>query len=464
MSKIVSHKIISLVASMRKILLELQRSGYTDPKIAPLLEHFAAIDDEFARSDEHARPMMDLYEVFPFVLTFMMLIPEKMTIDLTEFLHVLFLEPLTCADIDFPEYNDRLAEGDIDAAQSKDGEDWNAYKKSLAAILIAIVGTTPRAIAAAFALHEALNKTCLGKYSAVRILQKVLTQHLAVGLTVVLSGDYQAVHRLFYSLPNLEQFIEPEASALRITDFFGDELPLATHLRCFQANHPDPLVGVVMGSTSDLELISPALATLQKLHIPFRVDVLSAHRTVERITPYVEGIKKIGVKCVIAGAGGAAALPGALAGHFPGLPIIGLPIRQATTSLDGTEALLAITQMPPGVPVAAVGINGAENAALQAANILAPFYPQIAAKLHEHNEQTRLKARDQSVEIKERGWSGTLDFIRANQAAAAEQQRIGNKRTQMTSAADRRTVTPFPKLAAKNNDEVTDHSKKRRYT
>jgi len=144
-----------------------------------------------------------------------------------------------------------------------------------------------------------------------------------------------------------------------------------------------PLVAVVMGSESDLPIVKPALDTLRDLGLPYEVHVASAHRTPERAAALAREARPRGLHVIIAAAGGAAHLAGALAAHTT-LPVIGIPI--ASTPLGGLDALLSTAQMPDGVPVAAVAINGARNAALLAAQILASSDPDIAARL----DQVRL--------------------------------------------------------------------------
>lgn len=139
-----------------------------------------------------------------------------------------------------------------------------------------------------------------------------------------------------------------------------------------------PLVGVIMGSDSDLPVMKEASEFLESLGIPCEVTVVSAHRTARRMVEYAQGAKKRGIKVIIAGAGGAAHLPGMVAALTP-LPVIGVPIK--TKSLDGMDSLLSIAQMPPGVPVATVAINGAKNAGILASQILALSDDRIAKKV-----------------------------------------------------------------------------------
>lgn len=128
-----------------------------------------------------------------------------------------------------------------------------------------------------------------------------------------------------------------------------------------------PQVGILMGSDSDLEVMKDATSILDKLKIPNEIVILSTHRAPEETAKYAKDAKSRGIKVVIAGAGGAAALPGSIASLTP-LPVIGVPIM--TKSLEGLDALLSMVQMPPGVPVATVGINSAKNAGLLAAQII----------------------------------------------------------------------------------------------
>jgi 5-(carboxyamino)imidazole ribonucleotide mutase len=135
-----------------------------------------------------------------------------------------------------------------------------------------------------------------------------------------------------------------------------------------------PLVGVVMGSKSDEPLMQPALDMLDELGIEYEVSIISAHRMPERAREYGQKAQWRGIEVIIAGAGGAAHLPGALA-SWTTLPVIGIPL--ATSKLKGVDALLSIVQMPAGVPVACVSIDGAKNAALLAAAILSLKYSNI---------------------------------------------------------------------------------------
>jgi 5-(carboxyamino)imidazole ribonucleotide mutase len=138
-----------------------------------------------------------------------------------------------------------------------------------------------------------------------------------------------------------------------------------------------PLVSIIMGSTSDLPVMEKACKWLEEQEIPFEMNALSAHRTPDAVEQFAKGAKARGVKVIIAGAGMAAALPGVIAASTP-LPVIGVPIKGM---LDGLDAMLSIIQMPPGIPVATVGVNGAQNAAILAAEMMALGDETIAKKV-----------------------------------------------------------------------------------
>ncbi len=139
----------------------------------------------------------------------------------------------------------------------------------------------------------------------------------------------------------------------------------------------NPVVSIIMGSTSDLPIVSKAAAFLDTLEIPFEMHALSAHRTPRAVEEFASQARDRGIKVIIAAAGMAAALPGVIAA-LTSVPVIGVPIR---SSLEGRDALLSIVQMPPGIPVATVGIDGAQNAAILATQILALCDPEVAKRL-----------------------------------------------------------------------------------
>ena len=139
-----------------------------------------------------------------------------------------------------------------------------------------------------------------------------------------------------------------------------------------------PLVSIIMGSTSDLPVMEKAMTFLDGMEVPFEVNALSAHRTPEAVEQFARGAAGRGVKVIIAGAGMAAALPGVIAASTT-LPVIGVPIKGSV--LDGMDAVLSMLQMPPGIPVATVAVNGAQNAAILACQMLALSDEGLAAAL-----------------------------------------------------------------------------------
>ncbi|MFI5253194.1 MAG: 5-(carboxyamino)imidazole ribonucleotide mutase [Bacteroidota bacterium] len=154
------------------------------------------------------------------------------------------------------------------------------------------------------------------------------------------------------------------------------------------------LVGILMGSASDAETMKPAKEMLEKFGIPCEVKVLSAHRTPDETMKYTEEAPGRGIEVIIAGAGGAAHLAGVIAAKTI-LPVIGVPIR--SKALQGLDSLLAMVQMPAGVPVATVAIDGAANAGLLAAEILGLKYPEISKKLKKYREELRVKVLGSTV-------------------------------------------------------------------
>ena len=148
-----------------------------------------------------------------------------------------------------------------------------------------------------------------------------------------------------------------------------------------------PVVSIIMGSTSDLPVMEKAAKVFDDFEIPFEIHALSAHRTPAEVEQFTKTAKERGIKVIIAAAGMAAHLPGVIA-SMTTLPVIGVPIN---ASLDGMDALLAIVQMPPGIPVATVGINGAMNAALLAVQMLAVGDGELQTKLVSHKEDLKKK-------------------------------------------------------------------------
>ena len=160
-----------------------------------------------------------------------------------------------------------------------------------------------------------------------------------------------------------------------------------------------PLVSIIMGSTSDLPVMEKAAKFFDEQQIPFEMLALSAHRTPKEVEHFATTAKDRGIKVIIAAAGMAAHLGGVIA-SLTSLPVIGVPIR---SSFDGLDALLAIVQMPPGIPVATVGVNGALNAAVLATEILALTDPEIEKRIYAYKEsltQKIVKANDELADIK----------------------------------------------------------------
>ncbi len=143
-----------------------------------------------------------------------------------------------------------------------------------------------------------------------------------------------------------------------------------------------PLVSIIMGSTSDMPVMEQACKILDEMEIPFELNALSAHRTPELVGTFAKEARDRGIKVIIAGAGGAAHLPGVVAAATP-LPVIGVPVR-STISIDGWDSILSILQMPPGIPVATVGLDAAQNAALLAVQIIGTGDPAIMEKMAQY--------------------------------------------------------------------------------
>ncbi|MCG8698655.1 MAG: 5-(carboxyamino)imidazole ribonucleotide mutase [Bacteroidales bacterium] len=158
-----------------------------------------------------------------------------------------------------------------------------------------------------------------------------------------------------------------------------------------------PLVSIIMGSTSDMPVMKKAADFLNDMKIPFEINALSAHRTPAQVEEFAKNAESRGIKVIIAAAGMAAHLPGVIA-SMTKLPVIGVPIN---ASLDGLDALLAIVQMPPGIPVATVGINGAQNAGILAAQIIATGNSEIADRVASFKDGLKQKIVKANEELKE---------------------------------------------------------------
>ncbi len=158
------------------------------------------------------------------------------------------------------------------------------------------------------------------------------------------------------------------------------------------------MVSIIMGSTSDLPIMEQAAAVLKTLEVPFELTVISAHRTPERMFQFANGARDRGVKVIVAGAGGAAHLPGMVA-SLTSLPVIGVPIK-SSNSIDGWDSLLSIVQMPSGVPVASVAVDGGKNAGILAAQIIGSADQALATRLDAFKEDLKEKVQGGIEDLK----------------------------------------------------------------
>jgi 5-(carboxyamino)imidazole ribonucleotide mutase len=166
---------------------------------------------------------------------------------------------------------------------------------------------------------------------------------------------------------------------------------------CKYKKNMNPVVSIIMGSTSDMPVMEKACKFLDEMQVPFEVNALSAHRTPDAVEQFARGAKDRGIKVIIAGAGMAAALPGVIAASTT-LPVIGVPIKGM---LDGLDAMLSIIQMPPGIPVATVGVNGAQNAAILAVEMMALADEALAVRLAEFKSGLKAKIEKANMELAE---------------------------------------------------------------
>ncbi|WP_071136579.1 5-(carboxyamino)imidazole ribonucleotide mutase [Petrimonas mucosa] len=157
----------------------------------------------------------------------------------------------------------------------------------------------------------------------------------------------------------------------------------------------NPIISIIMGSTSDLPVMEKAALFFDEMEIPFEINALSAHRTPEAVEQFAKNARQRGIKVIIAAAGMAAHLPGVIA-SMTTLPVIGVPIN---ASLDGMDALLAIVQMPPGIPVATVGINGSLNAAILAVQMIATGDESLQQKLAVYKDELKVKITQANEEL-----------------------------------------------------------------
>lgn len=168
----------------------------------------------------------------------------------------------------------------------------------------------------------------------------------------------------------------------------------------------NPQVGIIMGSQSDLPVMAEAAQFLEELGIAFELTVISAHRTPKRMIDYAESARERGIKVIIAGAGGAAHLPGMVA-SLTSLPVIGVPVH-SSNSIDGWDSILSILQMPSGIPVATVALNGGKNAGILAASILGAYDAAVGKQMDEFKKGLREKVEESAAQLEEKGWKGAL--------------------------------------------------------
>jgi 5-(carboxyamino)imidazole ribonucleotide mutase len=166
-------------------------------------------------------------------------------------------------------------------------------------------------------------------------------------------------------------------------------------------------VAIIMGSDSDMTVMQPAADLLKSFGIPFELTIVSAHRTPQRLVSYATKAKERGFKVIIAGAGGAAHLPGMIA-SLTSLPVIGVPIK-SSNSLDGWDSILSILQMPTGIPVATVALNASKNAGILAASILGAFDEKISNRVQEFKKTLESDVNEKVEKLKKDGWENNFD-------------------------------------------------------
>ena len=166
-------------------------------------------------------------------------------------------------------------------------------------------------------------------------------------------------------------------------------------------NDTTPLIGIIMGSDSDLPTMQAAIAVCEEFSVPYEVAIVSAHRTPDRMFDYAREAHQRGIKVIIAGAGGAAHLPGMVASLTP-LPVIGVPVT--TRHLQGVDSLYSIVQMPRGIPVAAVAIGNAQNAGLLAVQILASHQPELLEKVRQYRQNLAQTVLDKQQKLEQIGY------------------------------------------------------------
>jgi len=166
-------------------------------------------------------------------------------------------------------------------------------------------------------------------------------------------------------------------------------------------------VGIIMGSKSDLPVMAEAALVLEELGVAYELTIVSAHRTPHRMISYTESARERGLRVIIAGAGGAAHLPGMVA-SLTSLPVVGVPVK-SSNSIDGWDSILSILQMPAGIPVATVALNGARNAGILAASIIGAFDEAVSKKLDAFKESLKVKVESSAEDIELNGWRKALE-------------------------------------------------------
>ena len=169
-----------------------------------------------------------------------------------------------------------------------------------------------------------------------------------------------------------------------------------------------PQIGIIMGSDSDLPVMSEAAKILDELGVSYELTVVSAHRTPDRMIDYAKAAKEKDLKVIIAGAGGAAHLPGMVAAMTT-VPVIGVPIK--TRTLNGIDSLYSIVQMPPGIPVATVAINGAKNAGILGAQIIGSFDPIVSQGVIAYKESLKTMVEGKAASLEEKGYQKYLEIM-----------------------------------------------------
>ncbi|KAF5349313.1 hypothetical protein D9758_011763 [Tetrapyrgos nigripes] len=219
-------------------------------------------------------------------------------------------------------------------------------------------------------------------------------------ITLVAPSDAELRDRLrplLQILPTSSSSLdEQEKGRQKEVTLYAPVQPSPTH------SHPQPLISIIMGSDSDLPTMLPASQILTRFSIPYELTIVSAHRTPARLYPFAQNAAARGVKVIIAGAGGAAHLPGMVAA-ITGLPVVGVPVR-SSTALDGVDSLYSIVQMPRGIPVATVAINNSTNAALLAIRILSTSDPRLLTRMEDYMKEMEREVSTKIERIESGGW------------------------------------------------------------